>query len=275
MNECASVGVGFLFIFSRSLLQRAPVISWTVTVMIPETKRESENRHPNLKSLEMTSRRRSARTGRTTYICSDDDFVRLGLGELLPQRKYAVENNVKVTELFGRGTDVLPKELRTFLLAFFQKAFQTRLDMRLFFHPEHSPIDDANLIDVVDAIENSPRTPERLDMDAGRDFAQDLLFRYSFCAHAYARTIAKESLEVVDIVQSFRAEGVELTPEQAVLPMDDLWRLQGGFVCLFCTDRVLNWKRCTSCNARTCTGCVIFRDLAFGTNACGHCGATL
>lgn len=219
--------------------------------------------------------RRSVRTGRTSYICSDEDFVRLGLGDLLPQRKYAVENNVKVTELFGRGTDALPKELRTFLLTFFQKAFQTQLDLRLFFHPEHSPVDDSNLVEVVDAVENSPRTPKRLDMEAGKDFAQELMFRYGFCAHAHARTIAKDSLEVVDVTLAFRAEGLELTPEQALLPMSELWQLQGGFVCLFCTDHVLNWKRCTSCNTRTCAGCVIFRDLAFGTNACGHCGAIM
>lgn len=221
--------------------------------------------------------RRSVRTGRISYICSEEDFYRLGLTEQLPSRKYAVEKHVKVTDLYGLGTDELPKELRTFLLSFFQKAYQSELDLRLFFHPDYSPLDDANLIEVVDAVENSPRTPKRLDMDSGKVCAQNLTFRYAFCAHAHARTVASESLDVVSdvsIVEAFRSEGLQLSMEDArTKTMDELWTMQGSFVCLFCTDHVLSWRRCMQCNARTCSGCVLFRDLAFGTTACGNCGS--
>ncbi len=181
--------------------------------------------------------------------------------------------------MFGIGTEELPKALRTFLLAFFNKAYQTELDLRLFFHPEHSPLDDSSLIEVVDAVENSPRTPNRLDMDAGKASARDLMLRYAFCAHAHARAIATGSIEVVSdvsIVEAFRAEGLTISINDArVKTMDQLWRMQGAFVCLFCTERVLHWKRCTRCNARTCTGCVLYRDLAYGTSACGNCGSLL
>lgn len=219
------------------------------------------------------SRPKSVRTGRTSYICSENDFIQLGLSGLMPERKYAVENNVKVTDLFGRGTDVLPKELRTFLLAFFQKAYQTQADLRVFLHPEYSPIDDANLVDLVDAVENSPRTPKRLDMDAGKAFAQELIVRYGFCALAHARAVASDI--VTDVVESFRKEGMVVTSEQVrTLSNDDLWRLQGGFACLFCADHALHWRRCTSCNARTCQSCYVYRDIAFGLTVCGHCGVS-
>lgn len=223
--------------------------------------------------------RRSVRTGRVSYICSDDDFHRLGLTEHLPAKKYAVESCTKVTDVFGPGTERLPPTLREFLLAFFYKAFQSELDLRLFFHPKYSPLDDANLIEVVDAVENSERVPKRLDMEAGRASAQDLVARYAFCAHAHARTVADESLDVLSddsIVEAFRAEGSTISLDDVrTKTMDELWALQGSFVCLFCTAHVLHWKRCVRCNARTCAGCVLFRDLAFGTSACGNCGSLL
>jgi len=223
-------------------------------------------------------RRKSVRTGRVSFICSDEDFRQLGLDEHLPLRKYAVQGCTKVTDLFGLGTEEIPKSLRTFLLSFFHKSFQTELDLRLFFHPEHSPIDNANLLEVVDAVENSTRTPTRLDMDAGKACAQNVMIRYAFCAHAYARTVSKESFEVesdVSIVEAFRAEGLTISIDDArTHTIGALWRQQGAFECVFCTDHVLHWKRCMQCNARTCRGCVLYRDLAFGTSTCGNCGCS-
>jgi hypothetical protein len=219
-------------------------------------------------------KRRSVRTGRVSSICSDEDFHRLGLTEQLPAKKYAVEGSTKVTDLFGLGTEELPKALRVFLLAFFHKAYQTELDLRLFFHPDYSPLDDANLIEVVNVVENSSRVPNRLDMEAGKVCAQDLMVRYAFCLHAHARAMADDFVSDVSIVEAFRAQGLSISMDDArEKTTDELWMLQGAFVCLFCTNHVLHWRRCMQCNARTCAGCVLYRDLAFGTSACGNCGS--
>lgn len=214
------------------------------------------------------------RTGRISFFCTDTEFVSMGLEELLPHRKYAVEAQTKVTDLFGRGTEELPSKLRAFLLKYFQKTFQDIPGARLFFHPDHSPIDDANLIEIVDVMENSGKN--RLDLDAGRRCAHEMQIRYSFRAQDHARTIAQGMCDVlvdIDILECMHKEGVDCTMEQVhACTTEQLWTMQGGFECLFCKDKVLNWHRCASCGVRTCVGCVVFRDLAFNTKMCGNCG---
>lgn len=200
----------------------------------------------------------------------------MGLEHLLPKKRHAVEAQTKVTDLFGPGTEELPTKLRTFLLAYFQKTFQDIPGARLFFHPDHSPIDDANLIEIVNVTENSGKN--RLDLDAGRRTAHDMQMRYSFRAQDHARTIAQGMCDVlsdVEILECMHKEGVDCPIEQIhASSMLELWKTQGEITCLFCTDKVLKWHRCGSCGVRTCVGCVVFRDLAFNTKACGNCGSS-
>jgi hypothetical protein len=202
-------------------------------------------------------------------------MIDMGLEHLFPEVKtYAVELTHKITDMFGLGTEELPPSLRAFLLTFFQKAYKDLPGARIFFHPEHSPIDDSSVIEIVDAVENSKK--KRFDLHAGRVCAHEIQMRHAFCWNDFAQKVAQDSCEVisdVEIVEALNVEGVECTLEQArACSEDELWRMQGGFRCLRCDGKALRWKRCLSCGLRTCLACVVYQDLVFDTKTCGNCG---
>lgn len=220
----------------------------------------------------MTSYHTRTRTGRLTSILSTQDLHELDLVVTSSTRSRDAVSTAKskVQDFFVLGTERLPTEVRRKLLEFFHKAYQAQEPIRAFLHPEYSPVDDANLVELAHIVESSKATS--VDLDKGRAFVSDLLVKYSFRNISFAQEIAEREL-IVTLSEIREQLHKRYTLEQIrTMPLERLHELQGNRDCIHCDSKHLKWKTCMTCHRHTCMYCFVYRDIVFGSKACGCCG---
>jgi hypothetical protein len=215
----------------------------------------------------MTTYHTRTRTGRLTSILSSQDLCELGLSVSSTSRDPVKS---KVSDFFVLGTERLPTDVRRKLLEFFHKAYQAQEALRAFLHPDHSPIDDANLVELAHVVETSKATS--VDLDKGRAFVRDLIVKYSFRLISFAQEIAERELVMTLPEIREQLHGRHTLEQIRAMPLERLWELQGSRDCIHCASKHLKWKTCLTCHRYTCMHCFVFRDIAFGSRACGCCG---
>lgn len=210
------------------------------------------------------------RTGRLTSILSTQDIRELGLVATTTTTTTSSSTKTKVVDFFVLGTERLPTDFRRKLLEFFHKAYQSQEALRAFLHPDYSPVDDANLVELAHIVESSKATS--VDLDKGRTFVRELLVKYSFRHLSFAQEVAER--EMVMTLAEIREElHKRYTIEQIrAMSLERLHELQGSRDCIHCASKHLKWKTCMTCHRYTCVYCFVFRDIAFGSRACGCCG---